>query len=99
MTHRKLQIVSISSSATLEERKLVATMLEKLKAGKDTREAKIARVRNAIFADDYENALKLDVAAERVVDSLSSGHRPAVLFLASEGTNEAQPEEGYAGTD
>jgi uncharacterized protein YdeI (YjbR/CyaY-like superfamily) len=99
MTHRKLQIVSLSSSATLEERKLVARMLEKLKAGKDTREAKIARVRNAIFADDYENALKLDVAAERVVDSLSSSRRPGLLFLASEVTSEAPPEDGYAGTD
>jgi hypothetical protein len=48
----------------------VAFMLAKLKAGHDLRQAKVRRVREAILANDYENSLKLDVAADRVVDEI-----------------------------
>ena len=52
------------------ERAVVVLMLAKLKAGEDLRRAKINRLKDAILADDYENSLKLDIAADRVVDAM-----------------------------
>jgi hypothetical protein len=46
-------------------------MLRRLQAGADLREAKIGRLRRAIAAQDYENPLKLDIAADRMADELS----------------------------
>lgn len=54
-----------------ETRALVAQMLRRLQAGADLREAKIGRLRRAIAAQDYENPLKLDIAADRMADELS----------------------------
>lgn len=56
--------------ASPAERALVAEMLRRLHAGKDLREAKIRRVRSAIAAEAYENLLKLDIAADRMVEEL-----------------------------
>lgn len=58
------------STATAHERKLVEAMLVRLKRGKDVRTKKVRRVRLAIVGREYENPLKLAVAAERVADEL-----------------------------
>ena len=44
----------------------MASMLRRLNAGEDLRKRMIRRVRRAITAQDYENPLKLQVAAERL---------------------------------
>jgi hypothetical protein len=49
---------------------LVRAMLARLKAGKDVRYLKVQRVKEAIRDNEYENVLKLHVAAERVVDAM-----------------------------
>jgi hypothetical protein len=47
------------------DRALAAALLAVLRAGGDVRQRKVRRVRAAIRAQRYENALKLAVAAER----------------------------------
>jgi len=67
------------SSAKPAERAFVALMLAKLKAGEDLRRAKIDRLKDAILANDYENSLKLDIAADRIVEAME----PLVLLPLS----------------
>lgn len=50
---------------------LVAQMVQRLRAGGDLRRSMIRHVRRAIRTGDYENPLKLDVAADRVVRELT----------------------------
>lgn len=50
---------------------LARAMLARLRAGKDLRHAKIERVRSAILCNEYENSLKLEVAADRVVEAIT----------------------------
>ena len=45
-------------------------MLELLRQGKDIRNGMIEHLKDSIDAGEYENILKLDVAAERVVDEM-----------------------------
>jgi hypothetical protein len=52
---------------TAEDRALAMTFLAILKTGGDVRARKVRRLRAAIRARRYENALKLAVAAERAV--------------------------------
>ncbi|HSU67956.1 MAG TPA: hypothetical protein VLJ39_13860 [Tepidisphaeraceae bacterium] len=54
---------------------LVRAMLARLKAGRDLRRAKVERVKDAILANEYENMLKLDVAADRVIDAIRAVSR------------------------
>jgi len=70
MSDRRPESSETVSSAEPAQRAFVALMLAKLKAGKDLRRAKVNRLRDAILANDYENSLKLDVAADRVVDAI-----------------------------
>jgi hypothetical protein len=70
MTDRTAETSPTQSSAKLAERAFVALMLAKLKAGEDLRRAKVDRLKDAILADDYENSLKLDIAADRIVDAM-----------------------------
>lgn len=58
------------ASVTPADRALAASMLQRLRAGEDLREAMIRRVRRAIAAQDYENPLKLEIAADRMTDEL-----------------------------
>ena len=71
MSHREKEIPSFRASATRAELAAVATMLQRLKDGLDLRQAKVRRVRNAIRAHEYENSLKLKVAAERMETDFS----------------------------
>ena len=48
----------------------VSQMLALLKAGRDVRIAKIRRLRSAVKSERFENELKLDVAAERLLREL-----------------------------
>lgn len=48
-------------------------MLRQLKVGADLRRAKIQRIRMAIGVHEYENALKLDVAVDRLTDHIRLG--------------------------
>lgn len=77
MTQPNGQPLSPRSSATPGDLALVALLLRQLKGGADLRQEKIRRIRRAIRFHDYENSLKLDIAAERMVEeirSLYSGH-------------------------
>jgi hypothetical protein len=53
-----------------DEKALAGEMLRRLREGSDTRARKIRRVGAAIRADRYENALKLNVALDRVLEEL-----------------------------
>ena len=57
---------------------LVRAMLARLKAGKDVRYLKVRRVKDAIRDNEYENVLKLHVAAERVVDAMELYSNPTI---------------------
>lgn len=72
MTQPNPQPLFSRSSATPDDLALVAALLEQLKAGVDVRQEKIRRIRSAIRAWDYENPLKLEIAAERVVEEIGS---------------------------
>ena len=52
------------------DRALAAALLDVLRAGGDVRERKVRRVRAAIRAHRYENALKRAVAADRATAPL-----------------------------
>jgi len=47
-------------------------MLSRLKAGLDVRRAKVRGVRARLRDETYVNLLKLDVAAQRLADDLTS---------------------------
>ena len=45
-------------------------MMLKLKRGEDVRADKVAQVVDALNADEYENALKLDIAVVKLLEDL-----------------------------
>lgn len=59
-------------SVTPGDLAFVDSLVRRLKAGTDLRHDKIHRIRSAICAHDYENPLKLDIAAERVVEEIET---------------------------
>ena len=48
----------------------VARLLKRLKSGGDLRRGKVRRVKSALRHESYVNALKLDVAADRLAAEL-----------------------------
>lgn len=72
MTRADNELRSSRSTATPGDLAFVAMMLHKLRVGDDLRCDKVRRIRTSIRANDYENSLKLDVAAERVVTELET---------------------------
>jgi hypothetical protein len=48
-------------------------MLLRLGAGRDVRRSKVRRLRAKLRDQSYVNLLKLDIAAQRLVDDLTSG--------------------------
>ena len=54
----------------LSERALAADMMLKLKRGEDMRIQKIAKVRQALMNDVYENNLKLEIAVDELFSEL-----------------------------
>lgn len=70
MTPADNELRSSRSTATPGDLAFVATLLGRLRGGDDMRRDKVRRLRKSIRAQDYENFLKLDIAAERVVAEL-----------------------------
>jgi hypothetical protein len=99
MTHRQLKLAAAYSSVTVEDREIIATMLARLKEGKDIRQAKIDRVRHAINSDDYENSLKLDVAADRMVQAIGADRPPSMILSGGNESRAEGSEDSYTGTD
>jgi hypothetical protein len=58
------------SQFTESDRQVMRAMLARLRAGKDLREEKIHRIKKAIAANEYENTLKLEVAVDRMTETL-----------------------------
>lgn len=52
------------------ERVLARRMMGRIAAGADVRAAKAKRLRRAVREKTYENALKLEVAVDRLLESL-----------------------------
>ena len=48
----------------------VARLLKRLKSGGDLRKGKVRRVKSSLRQESYFNALKLDVAADRLAGEL-----------------------------
>jgi len=61
---------SARRSYSAAERLLAAEMMLKLKRGEDVRADKVAQVVDALNADEYENALKLDIAVAKLLEDL-----------------------------
>ena len=59
---------SSSSSRARKDKALATKMLRQLREGKDARSRKIRRIGAAIRADRYENALKLNIALDRMIE-------------------------------
>ena len=55
-----------------QDHALLGDMLARLKAGADLRRAKVRRVRAAVRDQSYVNLLKLEVAAQRLADDMTS---------------------------
>ena len=70
MNRRRNQLVNGSAVPSPQDLALARAMLDRLKAGKDLRVSKIRRLKTAIRSDEYENSLKVEVAAERVADEI-----------------------------
>jgi hypothetical protein len=51
----------------------VKRMLHSLKSGGDFRSTKVRRLRAAVRAKRYENDLKLSIAADRLIASITGG--------------------------
>ena len=49
---------------------MVARLLKRLKSGADLRKGKVRRVKSSLRQESYFNALKLDVAADRLAGEL-----------------------------
>lgn len=62
---------SIRAPLTPDDVMLVARMVQRIRAGGDLRRLMIRRVRSAIRSGEYENSLKVEIAAGRVVEELS----------------------------
>jgi hypothetical protein len=54
-----------------EQKMLIARMLEKLRRGSDVRKPKLQRIKRLLVAGIYENDLKLEVAADRILGEVS----------------------------
>jgi anti-sigma28 factor (negative regulator of flagellin synthesis) len=52
------------------DRRIARAMLRKLRQSGDARQAKVDAIRRAIASGDYENALKVSVTIERVIEEL-----------------------------
>lgn len=55
-----------------DERNLAHAMLARLKRGTDLRKGKVRRVKRSVVEQTYLNALKLQVAVERLCEELGS---------------------------
>lgn len=75
MTQADGQSNSARRSATPGDLALLASLMQRLRAGDDLRHQKIRRIRSAIRAKDYENPLKLEIAAERLVEEIETEKR------------------------
>ena len=53
------------------EKALVVRLLKSLRAGRDLRRQKVRRVKSALRRQEYVNALKLEVAADRLAGELA----------------------------
>jgi hypothetical protein len=62
--------VEMKVKRTRAEKTLASKMLRRLREGTDVRSRKARRLRAAIRVDRYENDLKLQIALERLVESL-----------------------------
>lgn len=58
-------------SATPDDIILVAHMVRRMRAGGDLRRSMVRRIRSAIQNGEYENPLKLEIAAERFAGDLT----------------------------
>ena len=65
------------------DRDLAARLLASLRDGNDVRAAKVRRVRRDCDAGDYENDLKLAVAADRLFDALADAPADAPARAAT----------------
>lgn len=72
MNQPRRYLTIVRAAATPGDLAMAEAMLQRLKAGDDLRESKVRRVRHAIDSQEYENPLKLDVAADRMADELKS---------------------------
>ena len=50
-------------------------MLERLRAGKDVRRTRVRRIRSSLREHEYLNELKLEVAAEKLIDAIDENPR------------------------
>ena len=64
---------SMARSRRDEKPAVVARLLKRLKSGADLRKGKVRRVKSALRNEAYFNALKLDVAADRLAGELLRG--------------------------
>jgi hypothetical protein len=61
---------SIARPRPDKESAVVARLLKRLKSGADLRKGKVRRVKSSLRQESYFNALKLDVAADRLAGEL-----------------------------
>ena len=54
------------------DKALAARLLNRLRAGGDLRRTKVRRIKSALRREEYVNALKLDVAADRLAGELAA---------------------------
>ena len=66
-----LRLPPRARSYSKSELATVATMFTKLKRGDDLRAERVADVRAALEHEDYENALKVEIAVERLLADLA----------------------------
>ena len=66
-----LRLPPRARSYSKSELATVATMFTKLKCGEDLRMERVTDVRAALEQEDYENALKVEVAVERLLADLA----------------------------
>ena len=66
---------STSRARTAAECLLRGTMLERLRAGKDVRRTRVRRIRSSLREHEYLNELKLEVAAEKLIDAIDENPR------------------------
>ena len=59
-----------AAKRTAVERALAERMLQRLRGGADVRARKVRRIKAAIKVRHYENALKLDVALDRMAGAV-----------------------------
>ncbi len=70
--HSSRQFTGVWRSHDDADRLLAAEMMAKLKRGGDVRADKVAHLRESLDADEYENDLKLDIAAMKLWEDLET---------------------------